>query len=250
MTLMAVPAHVPETTDAPQLVHLRVPASVHRALKTQALDQGRSLQSVAVNALQASLDESILDPAVGLLRVYPSRFVPELEDDLAASFGRADHADLLGITLLDFLSDEGWARAAFQNTLPRLADKTRLLIENRNSPVTAFKIGTALGFDPNDESSLKASAKYLELEHAERLIGALRERHPRLRAGRYAGYPVVRWLAANDDALFVEPHCYRAHVGRTISPAHLPVFVFHARSEAADRYREHVESIWNAADKL
>jgi hypothetical protein len=228
------------------MVHIRLTPDVHDALRAVAAERSISLQQLAEDALRDALGRATVPAEAGIGSAYADRRDPRLMQRLRGLLATTRSVDLAGVTLLDFLSEEGWAYGPLSSALGAGALPARIAIQDRDGLAARARLALTYGIAETDEQALKASPKYLQLEYAEKLLELLAPSAPVQRA-RASMPPTWRWLLLTDDAVLAEPHTPRIRDGEPVSSGLMPVFEFRGDSPAAERLREHFADLWQTA---
>jgi hypothetical protein len=220
-----------------------VPADVHDALRERASQRGSTLQQVAEEALTYAARNTQTAESSQVARVWDDRYSPGLAASLEQLLERSSKALLVGLTLLDFLSDEGWASGVL-HTHARSGNPLRLAIQDSNSAPAHERLARAQGLSP-DDPAIATTPKHIQLDYAGQLLEALDRRYPSVRVRRYGGQPVWRWLLVADDVAVGEPHTPRRHDKQRLAGGLMPVLELAEGSPASARLLEHAEDLWS-----
>ncbi len=235
-----------ESAAQRQMLHIRLPHAIHVELRALAASRGVPLQRLAEGALRDALAAATVPSEAGLGAVFPDRHDKRLATRVDELLAVAPRFDLAGVTLLDFLSEEGWGHPPVSEALLERGCRARLAIADRDALATRVRFATTYGFSADDDEALRGCAKYLQLEYAEKLLAAFAATED-VEAGRYSLAPSWRWILLSEDAVLAEPHLPRLRDEHPVSTALMPVFEFHPASPAGERLREHFENLWRRA---
>jgi predicted transcriptional regulator len=228
-----------------QMLHIRLPGELHRELRELAASRGEPLQRVAERALRDALAGATVPSEAGLTAAFRNRRDGRLAERLDELLAGGSRIDLAGLTLLDFLAEDGWGNQPLSAALGR-GVPARLAIVDREAPATRARLATTYGFSVTDDAALRSCAKYVQLEYAEKLLDALAA-GTEVEARRHSLAPSWRWLLRCGEAVLAEAHLPRLRTGCAVSTALMPVFEFDPGSPAAERLREHFETLWYSA---
>lgn len=218
-----------------QLIHVRVPIELHAELKATASSAGLSLQNIAERRLRTN---SVDTDSLGLQATYSSRYSDNFHLELASHIKEAQHIRLYGVTLLDFLTGDGWG-AEVLSVAPTSAT-LQILLQDPQSRQTELKINSQI----HEEQQYNVTRKYLDLAHGVETASALasRRRHTEVKLCTF--YPILRWMVMTESAVYFEPHCPRIYRDQEFVGENLPIFKFAVKSSVWLRYLEHFNSIW------
>jgi hypothetical protein len=228
------------------MLHIRLPRGLHDSLRAIAAEEGVSIQRLAEKAISDALTRATVPAEAGLLRTYVDRRDDRLRARLSELLAATERVDLAGLTLLDFLTDDGWGHNALRAAVVDRGVLARVAIQDRLSRAAGLRFASTYGLAADDEDALGATTKFLQLEYACKLLDALGSVAPCLNARQYAMPPTFRWLLVADSAVLAEPHVPRVRAGDLVSRALMPVFEFAPDSPAGDRLREHFDSLWRS----
>lgn len=227
------------------MLHIRLPYELHGELRELAASRGEALQRLAERALRDALAEATVPAEAGLAAAFPDRRDGRLAERVDELLADGSRVDLAGLTLLDFLAEDGWGHQSLAAALGRGAP-ARLSIVDRDAAATRARLATTYGFSVADDKALHGCAKYVQLEYAEKLLDAF-VAGTEAEVRRHPLAPSWRWLLCCGEAVLAEPHLPRMRTGRAVSTALMPVFEFDPGSPAAERLREHFETLWHSA---
>lgn len=234
------------------IIHIRLPENLHALLKDETKANGNTMQKYVVDAIEKSLLNKRIENDRLVKGVYQSRFSSDLLVSIQREIANATFVNLIGLNLLDFLSDDGWGNECLNTLLQSQNVKTKILILDKDSSSFNWRLSMEYEIEQHDDRNeqISCNPKYLKSREAEYHLQEIIKLNDNIKVKKYSAYPLFRWMLQVNNSMFVEHHCYRKDIGADRCTQKLPVFFFDFESASAKRYSEHFNTVWSLSDDL